>query len=423
MTLIASAAVVLLASLTQGKSMSLRNLLGLLLIIALLPASHAQIPVEKAGLATLGDHTGQGWFWVGGNRAPSQIDGRFFLFDDQGKMRGQLNNGFWPNSILTSKQSAEIYVPETYFARGLRGERTDVVTVYDGKTLLPTREVRIPSKRINALGSVGLEALTDDERFMLVFNYTPAQSVSVVDLKANRFVGEIETPGCASIYPAGDRDFYVICGDGGFLHVRLNEAGQVALKERIAPLFDPIKDFINTTAARKGSTWYFLSRQNNVVAIEMTSSSAKLVGKWSLLSDSERKSDWRYSGVQHIAIHHASDRLYALMHKGEEKTSQEPGTEVWVYDLKTQKKIDTIKMDELTLSIAVSQSATPRLYSIDFIVPMPYLAMIWIYLTEGNDGIFRVMQQAVSIYDTVSHKRLQHVRGLPMGYLNTIVPW
>ena len=209
--------------------MSLRKLLGVLIAVVVLPTSHAQIPVEKAVVETLGDHTSQGWFWIGGNRAPSQIDGRFFLFDDTGRMRGQLNNGFWPNTILPSKKSAEIYVPETYFARGLRGERTDVVTVYDGKTLLPKREVRIPPKRINALGSIGLEALTDDERFMLVFNYTPAQSVSVVDLKANRFVGEIETPGCASMYPAGDRDFYLICGDGGFLHVRLNEAGQVAL--------------------------------------------------------------------------------------------------------------------------------------------------------------------------------------------------
>lgn len=403
----------------------MRRCIWATLVMALLAmaTSHAQIPPEKASVATLGDHTGKGWFWVGGNRAPSQIDGRFFLFDDDGTMRGQLNNGYWPNTILTSAKGDEIYVPETYFARGLRGERTDVVTVYDGKTLLPKHEVRIPPKRMTALSSVGLEVLTDDERFMLVFNYTPAQSLSVVDLTHHRFVTEIETPGCASMYPAGNRDFYVICGDGGFLHVRLTETGQVALKERIAPLFDPINDFINTAAARKGNTWYFLSRQNHVVAIELTASGAKLAGKWSLLSDAERKDNWRYSGVQHIAIHRASDRLYALMHQGDEKTSQEPGTEVWVYDLKTQKKIDTIPLKELTLSIAVSQSATPRLYSIDFIVPMPYLAMLWVYLTEGQDGIYRVMQQAVSIYDTTTRKRLQHVRGLPNGYLNTIVPW
>lgn len=401
-----------------------RQALGVALVSLLAGTPvQAQIAPEKAGVAVLGDHTGKGWFWVGGNRAPSQIDGRFFLFDDEGRMRGQLNNGYWPNTILTSRLGDEIYAPETYFARGLRGERTDVVTVYDGKTLLPKREVKLPPKRMTALSSVGLEILTDDERFMLVFNYTPAQSISVVDLKANRFVTEIDTPGCAAMYPAGDRDVHVICGDGGLLHVRLNDSGQVALKERIAPLFDPINDFINTTAARKGNTWYFLSRQNNVVGIEMTASSARVAEKWSLLTNSERKADWRYSGVQHIAIDRAGDRLYTLMHQGEEKTSQEPGTEVWVFDLKTQKKIDTIKMKEMTLSIALGQGTTPRLYTIDFIVPMPYLAMLWVYLTEGQDGIYRVMQQAVSIYDSASGKRLQHVRGMPSGYLNTIVPW
>ena len=403
--------------------MSLRLLLGLLVLALVSPASRAQIPVEKAGLASLGDHVGKGWFWVGGNRAPSQIDGRFFLFDEQGKMLGQLNNGFWPNSILAAKQGDDIYAAETYFARGVRGERTDVVTVYDGKTLLAKREVRLPPKRATILSSTGLETLSDDGRFMLVFNYTPAQSLSVVDVTNSRFITEIETPGCASMYPAGNRDFYLICGDGGLLHLRLGDDGQPTLKERVAPLFDPIKDFLITAASRNGNLWYFVSRQQNVYAIEMTASGAKVTAKWSMLTESERKKDWRYSGVQTTAIHRASNRLYVLMHEGDEKTNQEPGTEVWVFDLKTQKKISSISMDEQTLSIAVSQAETPKLYTIDFIVPMPYLAMLWVYLTQGTDGIYRVMQQAVSIYDTGNGKRLQHVRGLPAGYLNTIVPW
>ncbi len=403
--------------------MSLRLLFGLLMVVLLSSAARAQIPAEKAGLATLGDHAGKGWFWVGGNRAPSQIDGRYFLFDDKGTMLGQLNNGYWPNALLTSTSGSDIYAAETYFARGLRGERTDVVTVYDGKTLLAKREVRLPPKRVTALASMGLETLSDDGRFMLVSNYTPAQSVSVVDLSKHRFVTEIETPGCASIYPAGNRDFHLICGDGGLLHLRLGDNGEPTLKERIAPLFDPINDFLITAASRQGNTWYFVSRQQNVYALELTSGGAKVIAKWSLLTDGERQSNWRYSGMQTTAIHRASNSLYVLMHKGEEKTSQEPGTEVWVYDLKTQKKTSTIDLVEQTLSIAVSQVGTPRLYTIDFIVPMPYLAMIWVYLTEGKDGIYRVLQQAVSIYDTQSGKRLHHVRGLPTGYLSTIVPW
>ncbi len=398
---------------------------ALTLVPALLPAlaAQAQIPPEKAGLERLADHTGKHWFWAGGNRAPSQIDGRFFLFDNAGKMLGQLNNGFWPNRLLPSTQRNELYMAETYYSRGTRGERSDVVTVYDGTTLQPKKEIRIPPKRINALGPIGLETLSDDERFMLVVNYTPAQSVSIVDLKNDRFITEVATPGCTSIYAAGKRDFYNICGDGGFLHLRIDDNGKPILNERIAPLFDPVADYLTTAGVRNGSTWYFVSRLNNVYAIEMNEHGAKLSAKWPLVTDSERKSDWRISGSQHLAVHQASGQLYVLMHQGEEKTRQEPGTEVWVYDAQTQKKIRSIPLKELTLSIAVTQDEKPQLYTIDFIVPMPYVAMIWVYLTQGQDGIYRVMQQAVSIYDALSGKRTQHVRGLPNGYLNSLVVW
>ena len=128
----------------------------------------------------LQDHVGKGWFWVWGNHAPSQIDGRAILFDDNGKHLGELNTGYWPNSLIPSAKRDELFSVETYFSRGLRGDRTDVVTVYDPRTLKAKREIPIPPKRANALGNTGLAVMSDDERFLLIFNYTPAQSVSVV---------------------------------------------------------------------------------------------------------------------------------------------------------------------------------------------------------------------------------------------------
>ncbi len=47
--------------------------------------AHAEIQPEKAHAEVLTDHVGKQWFWVWGNRAPAQIDGRAFLFDDNGK--------------------------------------------------------------------------------------------------------------------------------------------------------------------------------------------------------------------------------------------------------------------------------------------------------------------------------------------------
>ena len=394
-----------------------------LLLAAHLPPALAEIAPEQGSVEVLEKHDGQHWFWIWGNRAPSMIDGRALLFDDSGRMLGQLDTGFWFNNLLPSASRNELFAVETYFSRGNRGERTDVVSVYDPLTLKPKREIAIPPKRINALGNTGLSVLSDDERFLLILNYTPAQSISIIDLDADRFVGEVETPGCASIYPAGPRDFYSICGDGGFLHLRLDEQGAVVLKQRSQPLFDPLKDLFTTSASRIGDTWYFVSRENHAYAVQMTPDELKVARSWSLVSDDERAADWRISGVHHTAVHAETGRLFVLMHQGGPETFQEPGTEVWVYDVQTGEKRQTLELKELSLSIGVSPGAQPRLYSVDYVMPMPFLATAWIFATEGKDGVVRRLQQQVNLYDADSGEHLRTVDGLPYGYLNMVLPW
>ena len=41
-------------------------------------------------------------------------------------------------------------------------------------------------------------------------------------------------------------------------------------------------------------------------------------------------------------MHAASGRLYALMHQGGRDTHKEPGTEIWVYDLATHRRVQRI---------------------------------------------------------------------------------
>ncbi|MBF7729799.1 amine dehydrogenase large subunit [Pseudomonas sp. N040] len=392
-------------------------------LAAQMPAALAEIALEQGTVEVLEKHDGQHWFWIWGNRAPSMIDGRALLFDDHGQMLGQLDTGFWFNSLLPAQSRNELFAVETYFSRGTRGERTDVVSVYDPLTLKPKREIPIPPKRINALGNTGLSVLSDDERFLLVLNYTPAQSISIIDLNADRFVGEVETPGCASVYPAGPRDFYSICGDGSFLHLRLDDQGAVLLKQRSQPLFDPLKDLFTTSASRIGDTWYFVSRENHAYAVQMTADALKVARSWSLVSDAERADDWRISGVQHTAVHAASGRLFVLMHQGGPETFQEPGTEVWVYDVQSGSKLQALELEELSISIGVSPGAQPRLYSVDYVMPMPFLATAWIFATEGKDGVLRRLQQQINLYDADSGEHLRRVDGLPYGYLNMVLPW
>src|SRR5438046_10405302 len=84
----------------------------------------------------------------------------------------------------------------------------------------------------------GAQAPTDADRFLLIYNYTPAQSLTVVDTRSRKFVGEIEIAGCALVYPTGPRTFFSICGDGALLVTRLTDEGKVAGSARTAAFID-----------------------------------------------------------------------------------------------------------------------------------------------------------------------------------------
>lgn len=401
----------------------LRGLLcGLWLAVVAVPAM-AQFVPEQARVQTLADHRGKHWFWIWGSNAPNMVDGRAYLFADDGRNLGQVSTGMWSNGLVLSHKRDEFYASEIYFSRGVRGTRSDVVTVYDSRTLSPKREIAIPAKRMTALISTGLSVLSDDERFLLVLNFTPAQSISVVDLENDRFVGEVAIPGCASIYPAGPRDFYSICGNGGFFHLRLNDQGQVALQERTAPVFDPVKDALLTTASRQGDTWYFVSQHNDAYGLRMTADGVEAKQHWSLLSDAERADGWGVAGNHGTALHERSGRLFVLMHKDKPENYQKPGTEVWVFDTLSQKRLARIELKEQSTAIGVSQGEQPRLYSLDWMVPMPSLFTAWIYLTEGDKGLMPLLRQGINLYDADSGEHLRGIGDIPLGFLNAVAPW
>ena len=104
--------------------------------------------------------------------------------------------GYTANLALSHDKSA-FYVGETYWSRGSRGDRVDVVTTYDAKTLFPTGEVILPNGRFLVVPKKNNLQLTTDGRYLLSFNMDPGFGLSVVDLQEKRYVGEIETGGGA----------------------------------------------------------------------------------------------------------------------------------------------------------------------------------------------------------------------------------
>ena len=394
---------------------------------ALLGASAAAKPAfvpETPSITTLPANAGEDWFWLTGSRMPSSTDGRAFLYDGDGRALGQLSTGFWFNSLVNAPARGEIITVETYFSRGTRGERSDVVTVYDPRTLSPTREIVIPPKRLNSVKNEGIVNLTEDERFLVIVNYTPAQSISIVDLDEGVFVEEVETPGCASLYAAGPRDFHAICGNGTFMHIALDATGHVASRTLSAKLFDPIDDFLTVNASRIGNVWYFVSRQGNVHAILMDGAKIERVGGWSLTTEAERADNWIISGFDHTAAHVASGTLYVLMHQGPPESFEGPGSHVWAYDVSTGERIGEIEMNEFTIAINATQGETPRILALDVHVPLNWLSTLLAFLLDGEDVLFEIARQRANVYDANSGEHLFASRLVPDGgFVTQVQPW
>ena len=111
-------------------------------------AGAADLAAEKVGAVfELPAKPGTHWFW-----ASDILLHRTALYDgSDGRLLGTISSGSAGTGFvvfpLFPPAHDEIYLAETYWSRGIRGDRTDVVTVYDARTLKPKAEIPIPPKR------------------------------------------------------------------------------------------------------------------------------------------------------------------------------------------------------------------------------------------------------------------------------------
>lgn len=324
---------------------------AVLLYCVALPG-HAQDPLVRRDLP---DKDRGHWVWVNDIVFHHMADGKAFLLDgDSGSMLGMLSTGFGFGGVVVPRDGSYVASPEIYFSRGTRGKRTDIVAIYDGRTLDPVAEIEIPPKRASAMPMKAAAALTDDDRFLLIYNFTPAQSVTVVDMKSRRFVTEIDITGCALVYPTGPRSFFSLCGDGTAKVVRLDDTGSVAGFERTSQIFDVERDPVTEKGVRSGDTWLFASFAGDVVPVRTVDGRTFPGERWSLTTDAERHEKWRPGGMQHLAVHVAGRRLYSLMHQGGPDSHKDPGTEIWVYDLESRTRTRRIALEQPLTSLAMT---------------------------------------------------------------------
>tara|TARA_R110001599_G_scaffold353859_1_gene600544 strand:- start:45441 stop:46607 length:1167 start_codon:yes stop_codon:yes gene_type:complete len=265
-------------------------------------------------------------------------------------------------SFTESAARNELYVAETFYSRGTRGERTDVITIYDKEHLKPVAEITLPGgKRGQVVSNRYTLQLADGDRYLFLFNFTPAASVLMIDVDSRTILSETPIPGCALIYPTGKRGFSSLCSNGSMFTAQFDEKGQITKQEKIPPFFsvddDPLFDkpvYINGTA-------YFPTYNGQMQAIDLSADTPKVANAWSLVTDSERAENWRPGGWQ-IATVDASGLIYVLMHRdGADGTHKSGGPEVWVFDPASKKRVKRFELKEWGVSIEVTRGDKPYL--------------------------------------------------------------
>lgn len=328
--------------------------LYLALNIALgIPAANAQIQPETIGQETM-SAPGENWFI-------SKTAAGAYIYDGlSGEMQGMLSlAGFNTASVQPYGPRREFYSADSYYSRGVHGDRTDVVTIYDYENLSPVAEIEIP-KKIAVLSIAGHLGLTGNGRHLLVFNMTPAQSVSIVDVENRNFVGEISTPGCAIMMPIADNDFLMICGDGTIQLIQLDDSGNEANRVRSEQFFDVDEDAAFDVPARSKDGWLLISHAGK--AFDVSKDGTQLViSEWSIVTKEDVEEDWLPGGLQLNTIHEDLGLLYILMHQGGEYTHHEPGSEIWVIDINQRRRIARVELDVTAANLMVTQESDPKL--------------------------------------------------------------
>ncbi len=395
-------------------------------VFALGGGAFADLPLEQTGRSlSLPAEPGVHWVWVG-----DQVLRRSALFDaDATQMLGQLNGGQGVSGTkpIVSRTRREIYVVETVYSRMHRGERTDVVSIYDPASLSVLGEVVVPAKRADNGNGVALSTLLDDERFLVVFNQTPASSVSVVDLETRSFVGEIDTAGCALVYAGGPRRFGMLCGDGSALVVLLDAAGREAGRAKSAPFFDAQNDPVTEKAARGDRGWLFASFEGKAYEVDFSGEVPRAGEPWSLFSDAEREAGWRIGGNQHLALHRASGRLFSLVHQGAAGSHKDAGPEVWAYDLASHECVARYPVPNLTASFLRPLLGVERGGVLDWVLKsaVPDAGADAVAVTQDEEPLLLLGNRnaaAVAVLDARSGKHLRDLEQTGIGGGQLVVP-
>ncbi len=133
-------------------------------------------------------------------------------------------------------------------------------------------------------------------------------------------------------------------------------------------------------------------------------------------------------------MHQTSGRLYSLVHQGGPDTHKDPGTELWVYDLATRRRVQRIELRHPGLSILGESFEFGgawvwpfnRLsgWLLDHALPNPGLTLVQV--TQDAQPLLVTASQmggSVAVYDALSGEFLRRVASGNMTSSVLQAPW
>lgn len=331
----------------------MKKLVAIAAVLVCLPAS-AEVPVEAYGRVSL-------------EQLPPRAlvintfdGGTSFYNADTREMLGMISTGIDANAFEIDRTAGVMYTAETFLSRHTRGERTDVITVYDIENLSAIDEIVIPPKHAGGSPMRHYSGIVrnDEAAFMLVTNMTPAVSVSVANLTARQFVAEIPTPGCGLVYPVDGLGFLQLCGDGAAQLITLDAGGKESNRTRSARFFDLEHDPLMEKPVPTPRGWLFNTFKGQFFLVSTTGKDITVEPRFALEQDG-----WLVGGMQPLAYHAGADLLLTLMHEGGDHSHKDPGTEVWYLDPVSGDIRHRLALQRPATSLQVSQDDAPLIYA------------------------------------------------------------
>jgi methylamine dehydrogenase heavy chain len=323
------------------------------------------LPAEQLTVERLG-HRNPHWTYVLDTAFHNENDSRVHVLDgDSYRNLGQVGAGFYPSMNL-SPDHRTLAVLTTYFSRGWHGDRADVVEFTDLSTLTTATEIVLPPKHGMSIPTYFNVGYSEDGKFIYVSYLTPAASIGVLDPVHRSVLGEIDTAGCVLAIASGPNRVSSICDSGRLLTVTLDDQGHEASRATSGVFFDVGSDPIFVQGVRTREGFAFLSFLGDVHEVDFRGGQPLIRPAWSLVSPAER-GIWRPGGSQVAAIHLKLGKLFVPVHRGGEGTHKDGGTEIWVFDVGSHRRVgrwllDSQKVGAVT-AVQVSQDDAPILFA------------------------------------------------------------